>query len=110
MRSGSDNRDDDDSATDDAGDGDGEDGEGKDANISDDTGSARVDDNGDVDDADDDRDDDEDGTADGSRIMMVDTNVNGNDDNDGLAYAITTSAVGADDRDIVDNIGTTNAE
>ena len=52
-------------------------------------------------------DDDEDGTADGSRTMMVDTNVNGND---GLADAIPTSAVSADDRDIVDDIVTTNAE
>ena len=105
MRSDSDDRDDDDSANDDAGDGDGE---GKDDNdISDDTGSVRIDDNGDIDDADDDRDDDEDGTADGSRTMMVDTNVNGND---GLADAIPTSAVSADDRDIVDDIVTTNAE
>ena len=45
MWSGSDDRDDDDSTTDDAGDGDGEEGEGKDDNdISDDTGSVRVDD------------------------------------------------------------------
>ena len=42
--------------------------------------------------------------------MMVDTNVNGNDGNDGLADAIPTSAVSADDRDIVDDFGTTNAE
>ena len=45
--------------------------------------------------------------------MMVDTNVNGNDHNDGndgLADAMSTSAVSADDRDIVDDTGTTNAE
>ena len=135
MRSGSDNRDVDDSATDagslrtekegedgdvsdDEDAGDDEDGEDDDDNdvsdVFDDTGSTRVDDNGDfdgdVDDADDDRDDDDDGTVDGSRTIMVDTNVNGNDGNDGLVEAIPTSPFNADDRDIVDDIGTTNVE
>ena len=127
MRSDSDDRDDDDSATDDAGSlrtekedehgdvgddedaGDGDCADDDDNDVSDDTCSTTFDDNGDVEDADSDR-DDEDGTADGSRTIMVDTNVNGNNGNVVLADAIPTSPVSADDRDIVDDIGTTNVE